>query len=274
MMDDAAFRREASRLLVLSGGHPYKAEPFAEMLRSLSTWSITHLLHPEAENAIALGAADHADAILFYDMPGYEFGDGKVQSRPPSAEFCAALERYFGSGKGAVAMHHALAGWADWPQWSEWLGGRFLYQSGSVRGRTCPDSGYRHDVAYVAQVIAQHPVTAGLPPEFAVCDELYLAQTFEGDVTPLIRARHDFVRNNFYSAASAVAGHMFSNEGWDHPPGSDLIAWCKPVLAGRLVYLQCGDGPQTYANSSVRHLLANALDFASQTESGQNLPIC
>jgi hypothetical protein len=252
-----------SSLLVLSGGHPFEAEPFAALLASLTGWDVTHVQHPEAESAVADGAAQEADAILFYDMAGYDFADGRVTSRAPLPEFCAALSAYFNSGKGAVAMHHALAGWADWPQWNEWLGGRFLYQPGIVRGQACPDSGYRHDVAYRAQLLTEHPVTAGLPREFAMCDELYLAQIFADDVTPLIAAQHDFVRSNFYSAAAAVAGQMFSNDGWDHPPGSNLIAWHKPVLAGRLVYLQCGDGPESYANAHIRHLLANALDFVS-----------
>jgi uncharacterized protein len=267
MMGQLAAGGEISRLLVVSGGHPYETESFAEMLGSFGGWSITHLLHPAAETAIASGAADQVDALLFYDMAGYAFSGGAVQSRPPSAGFCAALERYFASGRGAVAMHHALAGWADWPQWSEWVGGRFLYQAGRVRGAVCADSGYRHNVTYDAQVIADHPVTVGLPDQFPVCDELYLAQVFEGDVTPLIRAQHDFVRDNFYSASLAVAGQMFSNDGWDHPPGSDLIAWSKPVLAGQLVYLQCGDGPESYANANIRQFLSNALDFVRQAAS-------
>ena len=250
-------------LLVLSGGHPYEAEPFAAMLASLEGWTVTHLVHPEAERLVGEGCADGADAILFYDMPGYTFGDGRVTARPPSEAFRRAIMARFASGHGAVAMHHALAGWALWPEWSELLGGRFLYQPGEVRGRAQPDSGYRHDVTYTAQVVADHPVTRGLPREFPVTDELYLAPVFGDDIEPLIRARHDFVRDNFYSAAAAVAGRMFDNTGWDHPEGSDCVAWVKPALNARLVYLQFGDGPATYANPHVRAVLANALDFVA-----------
>ena len=250
-------------LLVLSGGHPYEAEPFAAMLASLEGWTVTHLVHPEAERLVGEGCADGADAILFYDMPGYTFGDGQVTARPPSEAFRRAIMARFASGRGAVAMHHALAGWALWPEWHELLGGRFLYQPGEVRGRAQPDSGYRHDVTYTAQVVADHPVTRGLPREFPVTDELYLAPVFGDDIEPLIRARHDFVRANFYSAAAAVAGRMFDNTGWDHPDGSDCVAWVKSALNARLVYLQFGDGPATYANPHVRAVLANALDFVA-----------
>ena len=254
------------QLLVLSGGHPYEAEPFAAMLASLDGWTVTHLMHPEAERLVGEGCADLADAILFYDMPGYTFGDGQVTARLPSEAFRRAIMARFVASRGAVAMHHAIAGWALWPEWSELLGGRFLYQPGEVRGQAQPDSGYRHDVTYTAQVVGDHPVTRGLPAEFAVTDELYLAPVFGADIQPLIRARHGFVRDNFYSAAAAVAGRMFDNTGWDHPDGSDCIAWVKSALNARLVYLQFGDGPATYANRHVRTVLANAIDFVASPQ--------
>lgn len=251
-------------LLVLSGGHPYEEEPFETLLGQLGDWEVTHLIHPEAEARVGAGAADAADALLFYDMAGYEFGEGKVTSRAPSAAFVTALERRFASGRGAVMMHHALAGWAEWPGWSEIVGGRFLYQPGEVRGRPVLDSGYRHEVDYVARVMTEHPVLEGVPASFAVCDELYLAEIFEDGVTPLIRAEHDFVAANFYSAAHAVARRMFDNAGWDHPPGSNLVAWTKPAGQAEIVYLQFGDGPVTYQNPAVRRLLANALEWTAQ----------
>lgn len=251
----------ARDLLVLSGGHPYDEVAFAALLDSLDGWRVTHLVHPEAERLVGEGAADAADAILFYDMPGYTFADGTVTMRPPGEAFCRALEARFAAGRGAVAMHHALAGWALWPQWADWLGGRFLYQSGTVRGRIVPDSGYRHDVNYFAEVVPGHPVTSGVPAEFALSDELYLAQVFEDEIVPLVKARHAFVRDGFYSAAAAVAGRMFDNQGWDHAPGSDLVAWTRKAGAADLVYLQFGDGPAAYTNPAVRLLLANALRF-------------
>jgi uncharacterized protein len=254
-------------LLVLSGGHPYEEGPFAAMLARLSDWNVTHLIHPEAETRVGEGAADDADGLLFYDMAGYDFGDGSVSSRSPSAAFKAAIARRFASGHGAVMMHHALAGWADWPEWSEMIGGRFLYQPGNVRGKNCLDSGYRHKVDYVAEPVSDHPVLAGIPSSFAINDELYLAEVFEDEITPLIRARHDFVAENFYSAAHAVAGRMFDNSDWPHPPGSNLIAWTKAVGDASIVYLQFGDGPTTYENASVQRLLANALDWTSEKRS-------
>jgi len=248
-------------LIVLSGGHPFDEVAFGALLASLEGWNVTHLQHPEAERLVGEGSAADADALLFYDMPGYVFSAGRVITRPPGELFRRAIVERFESGRGAVAMHHALAGWAEWTEWSEMIGGRFLYQPGEVRGVRRLDSGYRHDVEYVAEVVADHPVTRGVPASFPVRDELYLAEVFEAEFTPLIRAHHEFVRENFYSATAAVAGRMFDNAGWDHPPGSDCVAWVKTARNAPLVYLQFGDGPDTYANPAVRKVLANALGF-------------
>lgn len=255
---------KARSLLVLSGGHPYEEGPFAALLERLEGWDVTHLIHPEAEQLVADGAAEAADAVLFYDMAGYSFADGGVTSRPPSPAFTAALTRRFASGRGAVAMHHALAGWAEWSEWSELLGGRFLYQPDTVRGVACLDSGYRHDVEYVAELVTDHPVLDGVPATFAVSDELYLAEIFAADVVPLIRARHAFEATNFYSAAHAVAGRMFDRSDWSHPAGSNLVAWCRMTGETPIVYLQFGDGPATYENPAVQRLLANAINWTAQ----------
>jgi hypothetical protein len=77
-----------------------------------------------------------------------------------------------------------------------------------------------------------------------------------------------FNRDNFYSAAQAVAGAMFSNDGWEHPPGSNCIAWESRTCPAPLVYLQCGDGPATYTNPNVRQMLAQALDYTSGGTTG------
>ena len=122
-------------LLVLSGGHPYDEDAFADLLGSFTDWTVTHLIHPDAERLVAEGTAASADAMLFYDMPGYRFENGIVDVQPPSDAFKRAMIDRFDKGRGAVAMHHAIAGWALWPEWSEIIGGRFLYQPGEVRGR-------------------------------------------------------------------------------------------------------------------------------------------
>jgi len=253
----------ARDLLVLSGGHRFYEAEFDQFLASLGDWEITHLEHPHAESAVAQGRAFEADAVLFYDMGGYTFANNWVTSRPPSPEYRRAIVDRFKAGRGAVAMHHALAGWADWPEWHEMLGGRFLYTPGEVRGAPSLDSGYRLNVDYTAHVVADHPVTAGCPASFPLCDEQYLGHVFEADVEPLLRSDFAFTRENFHSAALAISGTMDSNDGWDHPEGSALIGWQKRVYDAPLVYLQPGDTKEALLNPNVQTLFRNALNFTA-----------
>src|SRR5262249_19732216 len=149
------------------------------------------------------------------------------------------------------------ASWPVWPEYGEWLGGRFLYHPGRVRNETRPDSGYAHQVTYEAQVLAEHPVTRGLPTKFTLTDEPYLAEIFSDSVTPLLASTATFTREHFWSAEAAVRGRMYSRDGWEHPPGSNLIGWTKRALNSPLVYLQPGDGPSAFENANYRRLLEN-----------------
>ena len=134
----------------------------------------------------------------------------------------------------------------------------------TLRGVPRQDSGYRHKVTHSVSVVGDHPVTAGLPASFEITDELYLCEVFADDVEPLLTSDYEFVRDNFYSAAAVVRdGKMFDNEGWQHEPGSNLIGWAKTYGKSRIVYLQCGDDPEAYANPHFRTLLANAIEWVA-----------
>ena len=161
-------------------------------------------------------------------------------------------------------LHHAIAGWPAWPEFAEIVGGRFLYLPGELRGQARQDSGYRHGVTHQVRVLKDHPVTAGVDPEFEITDELYLYEVFADSVEPLLASDYEFTQDNFYSAAKVVLeGKMFNNEGWQHAPGSNLIGWTKTYGKSRIVYLQCGDDPVAYANPQFRQLLANAIDWVA-----------
>ena len=108
-------------------------------------------------------------------------------------------------------------------------------------------------------------MAAGLPAQFSITDELYLSEVFEDDVAPILRSDYRFEQDNFYSAARVVSeGKMFDNEGWEHPPGSNLIGWSKRYGASPIVYLQCGDDPVAYGNPHFRRLISNAINWVSE----------
>ena len=119
-------------------------------------------------------------------------------------------------------------------------------------------------MTHQVEVLADHPVTAGLPPHFEVTDELYLYEVFEDDVTPLLRSDFNFTANNFYSATAAVRdGRLNDNSGWAHNQGSSLVGWTREVGGSRIVYLQFGDGPSAYTNPHYRKLIANSIEWVS-----------
>lgn len=256
-------------VLVAAKGHPYLRDPFMRLFDELPGVAATLVEQPAVQQLMSPAGMAGFDVLVLYDMPGLDFAAADPPAYvAPDPAFKAGFRALLDEGRvGIVALHHAIAGWPAWPDYAEWLGGRFLYRPGELAGRARLDSGYRHEVTYQARAAApDHPVLAGVPAAFALTDELYLYEVFEDAVTPLLRADHAFVREGFYSAAQAVAGRMFSNEGWDHPPGSDLIGWTKRAGRCPLVYLQPGDGPPAYDNPHIRRLIENAIRWVASED--------
>ena len=257
--------RAPLQCLVAVRGHPFDRTAFDAMFQAMEGISATMVDQPAAARLMSPEGMSGFDVLVLYDMPGLDFeaGEGAPLYREPEAELRAGFRALLEQGKGVVALHHALAGWPNWSEFHEWLGGQFLYHPGVLRGAAWPDSGYAHDVTDEAEVLGDHPVTRGLPHRFAMTDELYLCPTFPEGTTPLLRASAAFTSDRFWSADLAVRGRMHDREGWEHPPGSDVIGWAKQVFASRLVYLQPGDGPSAYDNPHYCRIVENAIRWVA-----------
>lgn len=245
--------------LVVTGGHPFEAEPFFAVFDALERVVATRATAP---------AGGH-DVVVFYDMPGLRFtrADPPLELIEPSAEQQATIRGLCADGVGLVFLHHAIAGWPTWPEYAELIGGRFHYAQGRLAGTDYPDSGYRFEVTHSVEVVApEHPVCAGLGMQFTLTDELYCYPVLDDPAaTPLLRTTFDTAETSqFFSADLAIRGLRHSNEGWTHPAGSNLVGWAKTVGESRLVYLQFGDGPETYGNASFRRVLANAIAWTAR----------
>jgi type 1 glutamine amidotransferase len=258
------------RVLLVTKGHPFQREPFFEVFDADTGIVWTHVEQPAAEALFHPERGDRWDVFVMYDMPGIEFtrGDPPARFPDPPADYVAGLEALLESGKPMVFLHHAIAGWPAWPGYADIMGGRFLYQPGVLRGVAHPDSGYRFDVDHHVEVIdPSHPVCAGLSAGFDIVDELYLFPVFEDDVVPLMRTTFPMDDPSLFSSADlAIRGQRDSNEGWVHGPGSALVAWAKHAGRSPIVYLQFGDGPETYANPSYRRALGNAIRWAASPD--------
>ncbi len=246
------------RIAAFTGGHSFDRDAFSRLLGSLPG-DVTWFEHPNGGFAEAELA--RFDVSLHYDMPGTL----PTPSDPP-LELRQAVAAAPDTGHGYVVLHHAIASWANWDGWAEFVGGRYLYRPGVVRGVDCQDSGYRHAVPQRISIAdASHPVVAGLPESFDLVDETYLCEVFESDVTPLLRTDAEMTDAVHFSTALAMAGRRDERAGWSHRPGSSLVGWTKTNGRSRLAYLQPGDTDATLADPVYRNLVAGALEWATHT---------
>jgi len=253
------------KCLVAVRGHPFDRSAFDAMFQAMDGITATMVDQPAAALLMNPDGMRAFDVLVLYDMPGLDFevSENAPLYLEPHADLQSGFRALLEQGKGIVALHHALAGWPTWSEYHEWLGGQFHYHPGPSRGQPVLDSGYCHDVTHDVEIIADHPVTAGLPTSFTLTDELYLGQVFEDNITPLLRSSATFTRDHFWSADHAVRREMFSRQGWDHPPGSNLVGWAKQALNSKLVYLQPGDGPSAYDSPEYRRLVENAIRWVA-----------
>ena len=254
------------RVLAVTGGHRVDLDAFDAMLAAICAgrgWVFARAVQPAAQDW--LGPEQHGvfDAILCHDLPGLTLRRGTPpEPVPPSPEVARRLAALLEQGQGFVFLHHALAGWPAWPDWAEVLGGRYHYAPARLRGRHWPDSGFRY-ARYTARVLDQrHPVCAGVE-DFELNDELYCCPVFADDVIPLLRA--DAPDGPFRETYHEVLGTPQPRSGppWRHPEPSDLIGWAKAAGRSPVVYLQPGDGPDTFGHPGYRRLVANALAWVS-----------
>jgi len=103
-------------------------------------------------------------------------------------------------------------------------------------------------------------VTAFVADRFDLDDELYAMELLESEgLEPLLTRETDIEPARFLSAQNAV--RRIEGASWSPPNDARLIGWAKTADASRVVYLQPGDGPQTFAHPEYRKLVANALNW-------------
>lgn len=269
--EDAPLPEVAHKVMVMTKGHPFERDPFANIFDSLAGLDWTHVEHPAAQVFYNPELAKDYEAFVLYDMPGIFFNpEGGLPNRPePSAELKAHFEALTQAGHPILALHHAIAGWPAWPEYGDALGGHFYYCPTETKTGPVPGGGYHHDVDYNVEVLADHPITQGVDPSFPMCDEVYMYHVNENDVVPLLKSDHEYLDKNFYAAELAINGQMFSSEGWSHPPTSNLVGWITSYNNSPIVYFQFGDAPNSYANQNFRRLVGNAINWLT-TDDARN----
>lgn len=254
---------EKRKVFAAVKGHAFDRNAFEAMLRACGA-EPTIVDQPAASTMIANGLVDDYDAVVLHDMWGLDFRAPR-EARPAPIEPDTALVRGWGrlleKGIGVIALHHAIASWPSWEGYAQMLGGRFLYRDAVLGGTLRQDSGYLPDARYEAAV-ADHPVTQGLPPRFALDDELYAMEYLDAPGTePLLTLASEIENSRFISAKNAV--RRIDGAAWSPPSRSPLLGWAKTAGNSRVVYLQPGDSAATFEDPNYRTLVTNALAWTT-----------
>jgi type 1 glutamine amidotransferase len=260
-----------AHVLVVTGGHPFEEEPFLATFDALPGIEWQHATPPGSREYFRPQRAGEFDAIVCYDMQGFEFRkpDPPRLLEPP-ADYAEGFRGMLEAGQGIVFLHHAMSAWPAWQLWAQVVGGRWHYLPGELDGRSWPASGYTTEVSHhVSCLDRSHPVCAGVGEGFEIVDELYLNPILEERVVPLFRTDFEMSAEHFYSGELAIRGRLWARDGWTHPPGSGIIGWVKTAGISPIVYFQPGHGPSAYGNPGFRRVLSNAIAWVGSEQAHQ-----
>lgn len=206
------------RVLAVTGGHSHEAS-FYSVLEGHRDMVVNVNPHPVAFQGNLTKAYD---VIVLYDM---------VQELPEAQK--KNLREFLESGKGLVALHHAIASFHDWPWWwKDVIAGHYFEKPLGDH----PASTYLHDVWMKAWPVVQHPITKGMP-EIEIFDETYKGMWISPRATVLVKT--------------------------DAPTSDGPLAWISPYEKSRVVYLQLGHGREAHESPAYRGLVHRGILWAA-----------
>ena len=91
------------------------------------------------------------------------------------------------------------------------------------------------------------------------------SEAFEDDIEPLLVSHHTFDREHFYPLITRSPTRCSVTMIGPTLTGQ-AIGWTKTVENSRIVYLQPGDGPDTYASPHYRRLIENAIRWVAEPD--------
>lgn len=214
------------RILVITGGHSYKAEQFNQLLVSLGeniTYQIAEL--PAAYDMFLPENRIKYDVLVFYHM-----------WQIITDQQAKVLADCITQGKPLVALHHSICAYDDWPEYFNIIGGKYFHKPATVNGKVYPACSYIHDLHFNVKISdPENPVTKGIR-DFEIFDETYKGYYIEEGVTPLLTT--------------------------DEPSSNNVIGWTKKYGKARVVTLQSGHDTPTFENPNFRKLLKQSIEWA------------
>jgi type 1 glutamine amidotransferase len=220
------------KVLVVTGGHGFQAEPFFQMFQDNPDITYATATQDKAAEAYEREDLLSYDVVVLYDSPS-------TITEEQKARFLSLFDK----GVGVIVLHHALLSYQDWPEYERIAGGKYVLdpekeRDPTVRGSNCWNdpgkTGCKPDVTIPVRIVARdHPVTAALSA-FALTDELYLDVHMQPDIVPL--------------AAT----------------DDEVLVWAREQGRSRVVATMLGHGPPAYGDPSFRKLLAQSIRWVAR----------
>ena len=213
-------------VLVISGGHGFKHQPFYDVFDSIPSITYDTLVQPQANALIASPEVNRYDVLVFYDL---------VDSITPAQQqsYISLLKK----GASMIFLHHSLVSYQNWPEFIQIVGGQYHTHPVVVNGDTLKTS-YEHDVNFPVKVEnKKHPVTKGIP-DFDIVDEVYGGVEILPQVKPLLSTTN--------------------------PKSMRYVAWVNHYGNSDVIYIQLGHGPSGYSNPNYRKLIRQAIEWSAK----------
>ncbi|MFL5747736.1 MAG: ThuA domain-containing protein [Niastella sp.] len=219
-------QQQKIRVLIVSGGHGFKHEPFYDVFDSIPSITYDTLVQPQANMLIASPEVNKYNVLVFYDL---------VDSISPAQQ--EAYIRLLKKGTNMVFLHHSLVSYQNWPEFIKILGGQYHTHPVVVHGDTL-NANYEHDVTIPVKVEnRKHPVMRGIP-DFDIVDEVYGNVEILPQVKPLLSTTH--------------------------PKSMRYLAWINHYGNSDVIYIQLGHGPSGYSNPNFRRLIQQAIEWSAK----------
>jgi len=214
------------RVLVITGGHGFDEKAFYKMFADFESFEIDHVkIKKECTYFDDISQWSY-DVVVFYNFRNKLSGKGRKN-----------LLKLCNKGIGMIVLHHAIAGFPEWPMWPKIVGAQYFLEDTEIDGKVRKRCTYKHDVTFhVKAASSKSMVTAGLK-DFEILDETYKGYRLESDDQILLTT--------------------------DEPDSQEEIGWIRSFKKSKVCFIQLGHGPSAYENKSYRKLLSQAITWTA-----------
>lgn len=219
---------EKIRVVVITGGHGFEAEPFFAMFDALDKIEYVEAAQQDHSEILEDIHRWDYDVMVLYNM-----------TQEISPKRCENFVRLLDRGVGVVALHHSIAAFQGWSEYRRIIGGKYYLKPMEEDGVVHQPGTYKHDIDLAVHVAdAIHPITRAMG-DFEINDEGYKNCVFEKDNRVLLTT--------------------------DHPASDTPLCWVRKYGEARVCYIQLGHGSKAYTNEHYQNLLSKAIQWSAGT---------